>query len=268
MTNEPTESRDPAPHHSAGRNGTAREQPPARDAVECADPRAGAAPRLRSPYPASLSDAVSDTTRTEGRRETEDVRGAVLAAESGNLTGPLGPGGPAGPAVANGRGGNLPGSEPAGEAVDPAHADRGAARIRGNGPVALLRLVRRREIAFAIVGGVNTAMGIGLTVAWLALLGDSVPPSVGVVAAYVTGIGVAFVLHRRLVFRVHGRVLRDFLGFAAVNCGGLVVNAVLLEVAVSLFGFPRALSAVVVMGVVAAGTFFGHQYISFRRPAV
>ncbi|NKY60953.1 GtrA family protein [Nocardia flavorosea] len=119
-----------------------------------------------------------------------------------------------------------------------------------------------------MVGVVNTAMGIGLTVAWLALLGDSVPPSVGVVAAYVTGIGVAFVLHRRLVFRVRGRVLRDFLGFAAVNCGGLVANAVLLEVAVSLFGFPRALSAVVVMGTVAAGSFFGHQYISFRRPAV
>lgn len=144
----------------------------------------------------------------------------------------------------------------------------GAGRIRGNGPGVLLRLVRRREIAFAMVGVVNTAMGIGLTVAWLALLGDAVPPSVGVVAAYVTGIGVAFVLHRRLVFRVRGRVLRDFLGFAAVNCGGLVANALLLEVAVSLFGFPRALSAVVVMGAVAAGTFFGHQYISFRRPAV
>ncbi|MBF6351580.1 GtrA family protein [Nocardia flavorosea] len=119
-----------------------------------------------------------------------------------------------------------------------------------------------------MVGVVNTAMGIALTVAWLALLGDSVPPSVGVVAAYVTGIGVAFVLHRRLVFRVHGQVLRDFLGFAVVNCGGLAANAVLLEVAVSLFGFPPAPSAVVVMGAVAAGTFLGHQYISFRRPAV
>ncbi|WP_280419158.1 GtrA family protein [Nocardia carnea] len=144
----------------------------------------------------------------------------------------------------------------------------GAERVRGSGPGALLRLARRREVAFAMVGVVNTAMGIGLTVAWLALLGDSVPPSVGVIAAYITGIGIAFVLHRRLVFRVRGRVLRDFLGFAAVNCGGLFANAVLLELAVSLFGFPRALSAVVVMGAVAAGTFFGHQYISFRRPAV
>lgn len=131
----------------------------------------------------------------------------------------------------------------------------------------LLRMVRRQEVAFAIVGAVNTVMGIGLTVAWLAVLGDSVPPSAGVAAAYLTGIGLAFVLHRRLVFRVRGRVTRDFLGFAAVNCGGLVANALLLEIAVGLFGFPRAPSAVVVMGAVAAGTFFGHRYISFRRPA-
>ncbi|MGI5220035.1 GtrA family protein [Nocardia sp. CA-290969] len=132
----------------------------------------------------------------------------------------------------------------------------------------LLRLVRRQEAAFAIVGAVNTVMGIGLTVAWLTVLGDSVPPSAGVAAAYLTGIGIAFVLHRRLVFRVRGRIVRDFLGFAAVNCGGLIANALLLEVAVSLFGFPRAPSAVMVMGAVAAGTFFGHRYISFRRPAV
>ncbi|WP_280437728.1 GtrA family protein [Nocardia carnea] len=147
-------------------------------------------------------------------------------------------------------------------------APRNADERRGpQGRAALHRVVARREIAFAIVGIANTAMGIGLTVAWLALLGDSVPPSVGVVVAYLTGIGVAFVLHRRLVFRVQGRILRDFLGFAAVNCVGLAANALLLEVAVSLLGFPRALSAVVVMGAVAAGTFFGHQYISFRRPA-
>lgn len=111
-------------------------------------------------------------------------------------------------------------------------------------------------------------MGIGLTVAWLALLGDSAPPSTAVAAAYGTGIGIAFVLHRRLVFRVHGRIVRDFLGFTVVNSGGLVANAALLEVAVGLFGFPRAPSAVVVMGGVAAATFFGHRYLSFRRPAV
>lgn len=160
------------------------------------------------------------------------------------------------------------GARPARDAAE-CGEPRGAAAPGSGGPAASIRrLWGRQEIAFAIVGIANTAMGIGLTVAWLALLGDSVPPSVGVVAAYVSGIGIAFFLHRRLVFRVHGRIVRDFVGFAVVNCGGLAANALLLEVAVSLLGCPRALSAVVVMGAVAAGTFFGHRYISFRRPAV
>ncbi|MGW0179626.1 GtrA family protein [Nocardia sp. NPDC003345] len=133
-------------------------------------------------------------------------------------------------------------------------------------PGPLLRLLRRQELAFAVVGAVNTVMGIGLTVAWLQILGPSVPPSAGVVAAYTTGIGIAFVLHRRLVFRVRGRVARDFLGFAAVNCGGLLANALLLELAVSVLGFPRTPAAVAVMGAVAVGTYFGHRFISFRRP--
>lgn len=143
--------------------------------------------------------------------------------------------------------------------------DRAPAAHR-TGPGPLLRLVRRRELAFAAVGGVNTVMGIGLTVAWLTVLGDFVPPSVGVAAAYATGIPIAFVLHRTLVFRVRGRIFRDFLAFALVNCGGLVLNAVFLEAAVTVLGFPRTSAAVVVMGAVAVATFFGHRYISFRRP--
>ncbi|WP_084481808.1 GtrA family protein [Nocardia grenadensis] len=133
-------------------------------------------------------------------------------------------------------------------------------------PGPLLRLVRRQELAFAVVGAANTAMGIGLTVWWLWLLGTAVPPSVAVAAAYATGVGIAFVLHRNLVFRVRGRILRDFVAFVAVNSGGLVANALLLELAVTVLGFPRAPAAVVVMGTVAVGSYFGHRSISFRRP--
>lgn len=145
-------------------------------------------------------------------------------------------------------------------------APRPAVEPAGPGP--LLRVVRRPELAFAVVGAVNTLMGMGLTVAWLALLDDAAPPSAGVAAAYGTGIGIAFFLHRHLVFRVRGRVFRDFAGFAAVNCGGLLANALLLELAVTVLGFPRAPAAVVIMGAVAVGSYFGHRYVSFRRPVV
>ena len=144
-----------------------------------------------------------------------------------------------------------------------AHA--GAVGAEDPGP--LLRLVRRQELAFAVVGGFNTVFGMVLTVLWLSILGSDTPPSLAVVLSYAINIVVAFVLHRTLVFRVRGHVVRDFLRFCVVNSGGLLLNIVLLELAVTVLGFPDKPAAVVVMGLVAVASFFGHRYISFRRPA-
>lgn len=146
----------------------------------------------------------------------------------------------------------------------PVVADPGAAAPEPEAGL-LVRAVRRQEVAFALVGACNTLLGMGLTVAWLAVLGDAWPPAVSVVLAYGMGIVVAFVLHRTLVFRVRGRVLRDFAGFVVVNSGGLLMNTVLLSLAVSVLHLPRIPAAVVVMGLVAVASFFGHRYISFRR---
>ncbi|WP_236567115.1 GtrA family protein [Nocardia sp. CY41] len=144
-------------------------------------------------------------------------------------------------------------------------AAEAAAMGDGPAPGLLVRVFRRQEVAFAVVGAGNTLLGIALTVAWLAVLGDAWPPAVAVVLAYAIGIVVAFVLHRTLVFRVRGRLLRDFAGFVVVNSGGLLLNTVLLSLAVSVLHLPRIPSAVVVMGLVAVASFFGHRYISFHR---
>ncbi|GGK67063.1 GtrA family protein [Nocardia camponoti] len=132
-------------------------------------------------------------------------------------------------------------------------------------PGPLLRVVKRQELAFAIVGGFNTLLGMALAVFWLHVLGDG-RPGLAMVLAYAVSTVVAFVGHRTLVFRVRGHVLRDFVAFCGVNAGGLLLNVVLVEVAVTGFGLPAAPSAVVVMGIVAVVSFFGHRYISFRRP--
>ncbi len=132
-------------------------------------------------------------------------------------------------------------------------------------PGPLLRIVKRQELAFAVVGAVNTALGMGLTVMWLAILGASVPPAVAVVLAYAISIVIAFLLHRTLVFRVRGHAVRDFVRFVGVNSGGLLMNMALLSLAVSVLHLPSKPSAVVVMGLVAVASYFGHRYISFRR---
>ncbi|MGN2640119.1 GtrA family protein [Nocardia takedensis] len=141
----------------------------------------------------------------------------------------------------------------------------GAVGTEDPGP--LLRLVRRQELAFAVVGGFNTVFGMALTVLWMSILGPDTQPTVAVVLAYAIGLTVAFVLHRTLVFRVRGHVVRDFLRFCAVNSGGLLLNVALVELAVTVLGFPARPAAVVVMGLVAVASFFGHRYISFHRPA-
>ncbi|MFJ2839310.1 GtrA family protein [Nocardia sp. NPDC087230] len=131
-------------------------------------------------------------------------------------------------------------------------------------PGPLLRIVKRQELAFAIVGGFNTLLGMALAVFWLGVLGDG-RPGLAVVAAYAVSTVIAFVLHRTLVFRVRGHLLRDFVAFCGVNAGGLVLNVILVEVAVTALGFPAAPASVIVMGLVAVLSFFGHRYISFRR---
>ncbi|MEV0029363.1 GtrA family protein [Nocardia sp. NPDC050793] len=132
-------------------------------------------------------------------------------------------------------------------------------------PGPLLRIVRRQEIAFAMVGIVNTGLGIALTVMWLAIFDGRVSAALAPPAAYSISIVVAFVLHRTLVFRVRGRVVRDFFAFVAVNSGGLLMNMVLLQAAVSLLHLPSIPAAIGVMGLVAVASFFGHRHISFRR---
>ncbi|RMI29982.1 GtrA family protein [Nocardia stercoris] len=106
---------------------------------------------------------------------------------------------------------------------------------------------------------------MALTVMWLYLLPGSWPSAVSVALAYCLSLGVAFVAHRTLVFRVRGHVLRDFVRFVAVNSGGLVLNMAGLQLAVDVLGCPKIPATVVVMGLVAVGSFFGHRYYSFRR---
>ena len=132
-------------------------------------------------------------------------------------------------------------------------------------PGLLLRLARTQSIAFAVVGCVNTAIGFLLFVAWVTVLGDALYLW-SVACAYSMSVVIAFVLHRTLVFKVRGHVLRDFIAFVGINAFGFGLNIVLMAVAVGILDFPPIPSQFVVMGIVAISSFFGHRHISFRRP--
>ncbi|MFJ4657484.1 GtrA family protein [Nocardia sp. NPDC088792] len=157
-----------------------------------------------------------------------------------------------------------PGSGPA------AAAPAGTEITAESGPAGpLLRLVRRQEVAYALVGGFNTVLGMVLTVVWLTVLhgvvSENVAAALSVALAYCVSMVIAFVLHRTLVFRVRGHLVRDFIAFVGVNLVGMLLNMALLQGAVSLLHAPDKPAAVVVMAFVAIVSYFGHRHISFRR---
>lgn len=130
----------------------------------------------------------------------------------------------------------------------------------------LLAVVRDRRIAFGMVGIVNT--GIGYVVYALLIALFSVPYFLALVVAYAVAILCAFVLHRNLVFRVRGHVLRDLWRFTLVNLGAFLVNAALLPVFVGLLGMNPYLGQIAVAGVTMVATYIGHRDFSFhRKPA-
>ncbi|MET9491296.1 GtrA family protein [Nocardia sp. NPDC006630] len=206
--------------------------------------------------------SVPDSRATPSdRRATLPESGATL--QEGRATSPVGNATlPDGNATRPVRDMTLPGAEiDSGQlaALEPDGAPAGP----------LLRLVRRQEVAFALVGGLNTLMGMVLTIVWLTVLegvvSKDVAAALSVALAYAVGMVVAFVMHRTLVFRVRGHLMRDFVAFVGVNLVGMVLNMALLQFAVSVLHTPSKPAAVVVMGLVAFGSFFGHRHISFRR---
>jgi len=132
----------------------------------------------------------------------------------------------------------------------------------------LLRVVTDQRVAFAMVGGVNTLLGIAWFALFQTLLGSRLGPygyMVSLVCGYSTSILCAFFLHRYLVFRVRGHFWLDLGRFTLVNCAGLGANAVLLPAVVETTHWhPIIAQAVVAIGV-AVISYAGHKYFSFRR---
>lgn len=129
----------------------------------------------------------------------------------------------------------------------------------------LLRLIRDQRVAFLIVGGINTLVGLFWFVLFYALVGSVVGYMGTLVLAHICAVLCAFVLHRRFVFRVRGHVLLDLARFELVNLGALGVNAVLLPVFVELVGLPVIVAQVFATAVSVVTTYLGHRLFSFRR---
>ena len=127
------------------------------------------------------------------------------------------------------------------------------------------RLYDDERVRFLAVGGFNTAFGYGVFVllqflfgAWIGYLGS-------LFASHLIASSVAFVLHRRLVFRVKGKVLLDYVRFQSVYLVSLTINTLLLPVFVELLGWNVYLAQALIVCVTVVASFVGHKFFSFRR---
>jgi putative flippase GtrA len=139
-------------------------------------------------------------------------------------------------------------------------------------PGPLIRLVNDQRVAFLLVGGINTAVGFGIFVACSQTVGHFVDRRFGAIAgtlvtiviSHILSVLIAFVMHRRLVFRVEGQVLRDLLRFESVYLTTFGLNAVALLVLVEL-GVHRIPAQAIVFVPILLLNYLGHRYFSFRR---
>jgi putative flippase GtrA len=122
-----------------------------------------------------------------------------------------------------------------------------------------------QRVAFLLVGGFNTLLGFGWFVLFLHLAGPAVGYMGALALSHVAAVLCAFVLHRRFVFRVRGRVLLDLARFELVNLGALGANALLLPLFVEVVGLPVVAAQVVATAISIVTTYMGHRAFSFRR---
>jgi putative flippase GtrA len=120
-----------------------------------------------------------------------------------------------------------------------------------------------RPLAFLIVGGVNTCVGLGSFALLLKVVG--LPYMVAYLCAFALATVIAFVLHRTFVFRVQGQVLLDFVRFCGVQASTFALNLVAIPALVEIAHVPQLVAPLAAIPVVLTLTYFGHLTFSFRR---
>jgi len=146
-------------------------------------------------------------------------------------------------------------------------------------PGLVLRLAKDYRIAFLAVGAANTAIGflwfaffdyLYRAVSWHLTIGGfeiRFDYLLTLASAHVLSVLCAFVLYRRLVFRVRGHLWVDLGRFETVYLVALGVNAALLTLLSGLLHMPPLLAQALIVLVTTMISFFGHREFSFRRKA-
>ena len=132
----------------------------------------------------------------------------------------------------------------------------------------MARLLGDQRVRFLLVGAVNTVVAYVLFAALTSWVFGDAPLGylLSLVVSYAVAIVLAFILYRRIVYRVTGNVVIDFVRFLGVYAVTISINLVALPVLVEVLHLPVLLAQALVVVAATIISFFGHREFSFRRP--
>ena len=130
-----------------------------------------------------------------------------------------------------------------------------------------LALLDDERVRFVIVGGFNTVFGYLLFALFQLTTGPYLGYFFSLYASFLVASIVAFLLHRRHTFKVHGtgNILVDFLRFISVYVVALTLNSIALPLLVEGADMSPLVAQAIIVIVTTVTSYFGHKYFSFRR---
>ena len=129
--------------------------------------------------------------------------------------------------------------------------------------------VARQMSAFLVAGSISAFVNWSSRIAYSQFM----PFSSAVLAGYLTGMTVAFVLFRRFVFPKSDRSVRRQIGwFVMVNAVGVtevwLVSMLLVKIMFPAVGFhwhPEAVGHALALCTPVISSFLGHKFLTYRR---
>jgi len=127
----------------------------------------------------------------------------------------------------------------------------------------LVARARARGLPYLLVGGVNTALGYGVTVGLYYLLKAWSIVAVAALANVIC-ITISFVTYKAFIFKSGGPWLSEYLRCYVVYGGSALLNIAGLWLLVDALGVTIWLAQGVLVVAVVPISFFGHEFFTFR----
>ena len=120
------------------------------------------------------------------------------------------------------------------------------------------------KIRFAIIGIVNALFAYFLYAIFLIILGQDCH-QLALVLAWIFSSITSFLTHRYFVFRSKGKIIKEYLKCCSTWVVAYFINAILLEIFVSIFCLNPYVAQVIAPAIAGIFTYFAFKKVAFKN---